>query len=196
MAVVPDKIGAPDIRCCAGSALVGEIVMTFALCHVILHVATTSAQADNSYYGLAIGFTVLAGAVGVGPYSGGAFNPAVGIALPLLKGESLSPIWIYIVGPCVGAALAALVFAFTHSNELPGTGPLVAPAARGLRRALVLACVLIASLTMGATQVLQASVAPTASAAAAIHELHELRPLLSDGARQREPQAQQLAGAG
>lgn len=68
-----------------GSALVGEIVTTFALCHVILHVATTSAQVNNSYYGLAIGFTVFSGAVGVGPFSGGAFNPAVGSACPAFQ---------------------------------------------------------------------------------------------------------------
>ena len=124
-AVVPSGIGypSPGAMVGIGSALVGEIVQTFALCHVILHVATTSAQQNNSYYGLAIGFTVLAGANSVGPYSGGAFNPAVGIALPLIAGEARY-FWIYIVGPLLGGALASLIFAFTHSNELPGTGPL------------------------------------------------------------------------
>ena len=62
-----------------GNALMAEIIVTWALCHVVLHCATTKQQADNSYYGLAIGFTVLSGAVSVGGVSGGAFNPAVGI---------------------------------------------------------------------------------------------------------------------
>lgn len=46
-------------------------------------VATTKAQEKNSYFGLAIGFTVCAGAFSVGPISGAVFNPAVGTGLLL-----------------------------------------------------------------------------------------------------------------
>src|SRR5688572_12521111 len=59
--------------------VVAEILFTFALAMVVLNVATHPGTSGNSFYGLAIGFTVLAGALSVGPVSGGAFNPAVGI---------------------------------------------------------------------------------------------------------------------
>lgn len=61
----------------AGSALLAEAVVTFALCHVVLHTATNADQDGNSYFGLAIGLVVLSGAISVGSISGGAFNPAV-----------------------------------------------------------------------------------------------------------------------
>ena len=60
-----------------GSALLAEAVVTFALCHVVLHTATNADQDGNSYFGLAIGLVVLSGAISVGSISGGAFNPAV-----------------------------------------------------------------------------------------------------------------------
>ncbi len=96
------------------SVLLAEALVTFALALVILNVATSKATEGNSYYGLAIGFTVLAGAYAVGPVSGGAFNPAVGIGpiiVDALMGDgSMGNLWLYIVGPVAGASLAALVF--------------------------------------------------------------------------------------
>lgn len=95
-------------------ALLVEALYTFALALVILNVATAKKTEGNSYYGLAIGFTVMAAAFAGGSISGGAFNPAVGIG-PLvfgaiMGGGSLANLWIYIVGPIVGAVLAAMVF--------------------------------------------------------------------------------------
>jgi aquaporin Z len=58
-------------------AFVVELLFSLALCYVVLNVATSKSHPDNSFYGLAIGFTVLAGAAAVGTISGGAFNPAV-----------------------------------------------------------------------------------------------------------------------
>ena len=46
--------------------LIAEFLFTFALCYVVLQTATTKNTAGNSYYGLAIGFTVLVGALTVG----------------------------------------------------------------------------------------------------------------------------------
>ena len=96
------------------SVLLAEALITFALVLVILNVATSKATEGNSYYGLAIGFTVLAGAYAVGPVSGGAFNPAVGIGpiiVDVLMGDgSMGNLWLYIVGPVAGASLAAQVF--------------------------------------------------------------------------------------
>lgn len=97
----------------AGALLI-ELLYTFALCLVVLNVATAKKTEGNSYYGLAIGFTVAAGAVAVGGLSGGAFNPAVGtgpnVIHALLKNGTLSHLWIYWVGPLLGGALAAFVF--------------------------------------------------------------------------------------
>src|SRR5207248_2549721 len=85
-----------------GATLIVEVVFTFALVLVVLNVATADATAGNSFYGLAIGFTVLAGAFAGGPISGGAFNPAVGLGPTLVDslfggGTSLGHVWLYIV---------------------------------------------------------------------------------------------------
>ena len=62
-------------------ALIAEILFTFALCLVILEVATSKATEGNSYYGIAIGFTFMAGTYAVGGVSGGVFNPAVAVGI-------------------------------------------------------------------------------------------------------------------
>jgi aquaporin Z len=96
------------------AALIVEILYTFALCLVVLNTAYSADTQGNSYYGLAIGFTIVVGAVGGGPISGGAFNPDVGtgpiIIDAILAHGSWANIWIYIVGPFLGGALAAWVF--------------------------------------------------------------------------------------
>ena len=72
----------------------------------------------NSYYGLAIGFTVMVGAFSVGGISGGAFNPAVGlgpIIIDTFMGDGgFGNAWLYIVGPGIGGALAAVVYRVQH----------------------------------------------------------------------------------
>jgi aquaporin Z len=95
-------------------ALLVEVLYTFALALVVLNVATSSKTANNSFYGLAIGFTVAAAAFAAGGISGGAFNPAVGVGANLVNainaGGPWSHTWLYLVGPFVGGALAAVVF--------------------------------------------------------------------------------------
>lgn len=97
-----------------GPVLLAEFLVTFALVLVILNVATSEATEGNSYYGLAIGFTVMAGAYAVGPVSGGAFNPAVGVGPALvdsLAGSgSLGNVWYYLAGPILGGMAAVPVF--------------------------------------------------------------------------------------
>lgn len=95
-------------------ALLAEFLFTFALCFVVLNVATVKATSGNSYFGLAIGFTVLAGAYAVGAVSGGAFNPAVALGITVLNLSLWSNIWIFIVANFLGAAAAALVVNATH----------------------------------------------------------------------------------
>ncbi len=100
-------------------ALVAEVLFTFALVLVVLNTATADETAGNSYFGLAIGFTVMAGAYAVGGISGAAFNPAVGVGAivvdSLVGNGSFADIWLYLVGPFGGGALAAVVFKMQHS---------------------------------------------------------------------------------
>jgi len=95
-------------------ALLIEVLFTFALALVVLNSAVSKATKGNSFYGLAIGFTVVVAAFAGGPISGGAFNPAVGIGPTLVQAAlgagGIGHLWIYIVGPCLGAALAVAVF--------------------------------------------------------------------------------------
>jgi aquaporin Z len=100
--------------------LLAEALFTFALSLVVLNVATDDATADNSFYGLAIGFTVMAGAFAVGGISGGVFNPAVGsgpILVDALMGDgAFDQLWIYWVGPLLGGVAAAGVFGLQHPD--------------------------------------------------------------------------------
>ena len=101
-------------------ALLIEILFTFALALVVLNVATSKHTEGNSYYGLAIGFTIVVAAFAGGPISGGAFNPAVGVGSILIDGAmgagGFGNIWLYIVGPLAGGALAALVFKMQEAD--------------------------------------------------------------------------------
>jgi aquaporin Z len=89
------------------------------LAYVILNVATTKGTAGNSFYGIAIAGTVLAMASTIGSFSGGAFNPAVGVGLSLQKTFCWSQIWLYFVGPLAGGALAAMVFNYINEDDKP-----------------------------------------------------------------------------
>jgi len=112
---------APDPAATVKSVLLVEGLYTFALALVVLNVATAKKTEGNSFYGLAIGFTITAAAFAGGGISGGAFNPAVGIGPNLIHamvgGGELSHIWLYLVGPFAGGAAAALVFSAQHPGE-------------------------------------------------------------------------------
>ena len=98
-------------------ALVAEVLGTFALAYVVLNVATAKGTAGNSFYGLAIGFTVYFAGSLLGSHSGGAFNPAVAIGASVIKAFAWSNSWIYLVGCFGGAALAALVFRMNNPDD-------------------------------------------------------------------------------
>ena len=106
------------------TAVAAELVFTAALVLVVLNVAATKETAGNSYYGLAIGFTVAAGAFSVGPISGAAFNPAVAFGATagaaLFEHGSWSDLWIYLAGPLLGAAIGAGIHAL---QARPGPVP-------------------------------------------------------------------------
>jgi len=121
--IMGDRI---DIAPVAGNkivaALLVEFLFTFALVMVILNSATAPQTAGNSFYGLAIGFTVLAGAMVGGRISGAAFNPAVGLGI-VVMGVPVQNIWLYLVGPFAGGALAAAVYKVQHPPDVVSTTP-------------------------------------------------------------------------
>jgi aquaporin Z len=98
-------------------ALLAEFLFTFALVYVVLNVATAKGTSENSFYGLAIGFTVLVGAFSVGNISGGAFNPAVAMGISVLGLSSWANIWIYLVADFAGAVVAAGAFKALNPAE-------------------------------------------------------------------------------
>jgi aquaporin Z len=98
-------------------ALVAEFLFTFALAYVVLNVATAKGTSGNSFYGLAIGFTVLTGAFAVGSISGGAFNPAVAIGASVMGLISMPSVWIHIVADLAGGLVAGLTFLFLNPDD-------------------------------------------------------------------------------
>ncbi len=105
---------APGDQVPALAAVLAELLFTFALCLVILRTATVEEVAGNSYYGLAIGFVVTVAAITIGPISGAALNPAVALGTVIVDvwmgTGGYMDLWIYIVGPFGGGALAAVAF--------------------------------------------------------------------------------------
>jgi aquaporin Z len=93
-----------------GPALLAEFLFTFALVYVVLNAATAEGTSGNSFYGLAIGMTVMTGAFAVGDISGGAFNPAVALGISILGISDWANIWIYLVANFAAGVVAALVF--------------------------------------------------------------------------------------
>ena len=101
-----------------GPAFLAEALWTLVLVYVVLNVATSKDHPNNSFYGLAIGSTVFIGAVGVGGISGGGFNPAVALGLTISGQFDVANLWLYIVAPLVGGAIAALAFRLLNSDDL------------------------------------------------------------------------------
>ncbi len=93
-----------------GPALLAEFLFTFALVYVVLNSATAKANAGNSFYGLAIGFTVMVGAFSVGSISGAAFNPAVAVGVSIMGLSVWANLWIYLVANLAGGLAAAFAF--------------------------------------------------------------------------------------
>ncbi len=98
-------------------ALMAELIGTFALAYVVLNVATAKATAGNSYFGLAIGFTLMVMAFALGGISGGAFNPAVAVGITVMHIARAANLWIYLVANFAGGALAAAAFRFINPED-------------------------------------------------------------------------------
>jgi aquaporin Z len=111
----------------AFSAMFAEFFFTFALVYVVLNTATSKNQPGNQFFGLAIGFTVGAGAFAVGSISVGAFNPAVAFGAMLMGLVNWSNFYIYLIANVLGGVVAAIAFRYLNPDDAPD-GPL----ARGM----------------------------------------------------------------
>ncbi|VAW30663.1 Aquaporin Z [hydrothermal vent metagenome] len=100
-----------------GPGILAELIGTFALVYVVLNVATAKNNEGNSFYGLAIGFTVMAFAFAVGGVSGGAFNPAVGTGITLAGIAPIGNLAFYWIANLIGGALAALAFNYVNQDK-------------------------------------------------------------------------------
>jgi aquaporin Z len=93
-----------------GPAFLAEFLFTFALVYVVLNAATAEGTSGNSFYGLAIGMTVMTGAFAVGDISGGAFNPAVAVGISMLGISTWSNLWLYLAANFSAAIVAGFIF--------------------------------------------------------------------------------------
>ena len=99
-----------------GKMLVVEFLFTFALAYIVLNVATAKGTEGNSFYGLAIGFLVVVGAISVGWISGAAFNPAIALGATVLGAFEWSNIWIYLLADFLGGAAGAGAFLYIQGE--------------------------------------------------------------------------------
>jgi aquaporin Z len=81
-----------------------EIILTFFLVLVIFQTSTDN-QPTAIFAGLLIGFTVLIEALFAGPICGASMNPVRSLAPAIISGH-LEHLWIYLLGPSLGALLA------------------------------------------------------------------------------------------
>jgi aquaporin Z len=102
------------------AALLAEFIFTFALVYVVLNVATSKDQPNNSFFGLAIGFTVTVGAFSVAGVSGAAFNPAVAFGAMLMGIINWTNFWIYLLANLLGGAVAAITFRYLNPDDTEG----------------------------------------------------------------------------
>lgn len=101
----------------AGEVILAEFLFTFALVFVVLNVATAKGTAGNSFYGLAIGFTIMVGAYSIGNVSGCAINPAVTVGACLLKVFNWSTVWAYFAPQFLAGTAAAYAYKLTHPGQ-------------------------------------------------------------------------------
>ena len=111
------KSGSPMEITNVPAALVAEFLFTFALAYVVVNSATAKGTAGNSFYGLAIGMTVMVGAFSVGSISGGAFNPAVAVGAAVMKLIHFADIWIHLLADLAGGLCGGLAFKFLNPED-------------------------------------------------------------------------------
>src|SRR5262249_28983216 len=118
--VVRGLVGAPADTLLTpnpGPAFIAEFAFTFALVYVVLNVATAKGTSGNSFYGLAIGMTVMSGAFAVGGVSGGAFNPAVVAGVGSMGIIGWANLWPHILAELGAGAAAAYTFKAINPDD-------------------------------------------------------------------------------
>lgn len=103
----------PEADICICCLMLFEFLFTFALCYVVLHTATSKATEGNSYFGFAIGATVMVGAFASAGICCGAFNPAVALGLLTMTAASAKLMGITALTNLIAGAVAAYVFKIT-----------------------------------------------------------------------------------
>ena len=96
-----------------GQAFLWELVLTFFRMFVIMAVVTDT-RAVGKAAAIAVGGTVGLDALFGGPVTGASMNPARSLAPAIVSGE-LHALWLYLVAPPLGAALAALTYRFLRA---------------------------------------------------------------------------------
>jgi aquaporin Z len=112
--------GSPVITAAEPSAanlLIAEFIFTFALVYVVLQAATSKKTAGNSYYGLAIGFTLMTAAYSIGNISGCAINPAVALGLTIMGLSKLSNLWLFLVANFAAGIAAAITYKIVTTEK-------------------------------------------------------------------------------
>ena len=98
-------------------AFLGEICFTFLAAFTYLHVRTARQQLGNGYFGAAQGLVHYAGTSAIGQISGGACNPALGLALVLVGRVPGSLLLFYIIGGAIAGAGAAIGYRLLNPND-------------------------------------------------------------------------------
>jgi len=95
-----------------------EFLYTFMLCFVVLNCAASTKNTPNRFFGLAIGFVIVAGGYAAGPVSGGALNPAVALGIDITS-THLGFGWAfwYICFELLGACFAAVMFRLVRPDD-------------------------------------------------------------------------------
>lgn len=112
----------PGVGYTMAAVCIVEVIFTAALVFVVLSVATTAQDEGNWYFGLAIGFTVMAAAFAIGPISGCSLNPAVAFGVMfsnfLHTGYlRISVLILYMIAPVFGSLLAFGFFQIIREQE-------------------------------------------------------------------------------
>jgi len=97
-------------------ACAAELLYTFMLVFVVMNVAASKDAKGKSFYGLAIGFVIIAGAYGAGAISGGCFNPAVALGIDV-SSFGFKYFLPYVLAEIVGAAMAVGLFKVVRPGD-------------------------------------------------------------------------------
>ena len=117
-AVITTATGANSCAFGVTNGLIVEIVLTMLFVLVVLGATAKTNGATNNFAGLAIGLSlILIHLVGI-HFTGTSVNPARSIGPAIFEGgKALNELWVFIIGPLVGGALAALIWWFIDTEE-------------------------------------------------------------------------------